>query len=106
MPDFGDTLAKGLANQVSKVQAPALQLASSLKMNLNPASGMVGKSDFAAIPAGIKTIPPSVTQSQQQIVVYVQSPDIKLDGDSVVHKIGTRMVKKMRQQGPVRQGLH
>jgi tape measure domain-containing protein len=96
MPDFGDALAKGLGDQISKVQAPALKLASQLALSINP--------NVAALPAGISAIPANIAGAAQPVQV-VFNPVITLDGKQISNNTMTRMVKSTRISGPIRSNL-
>jgi tape measure domain-containing protein len=95
MPDFGDTLAKGLGDQINKIQAPALKLASQLALSINP--------NVAALPAGISAIPASIgASSPQSAPIIVQN---YIDGKQITNATMTRMVKSTRISGPIRSNL-
>jgi hypothetical protein len=92
MPDFMDLLAKGMNDNLSKIQAPTLKLATSLAMTLSP--GMGGA--LGALPVGVSAIPASVTTSQQQIIINVPPNPVNLDGRLVSRALMPSLTNHIR----------
>ena len=100
MPDFGDLLSKGLANQVSKVQAPALQLASTMAMSISPLQG-----GLTALPAGARAIPSSIvsqSSASRSGEIHVHN---YIDGKEITNNVGPRIIKTTRTSGPIRSNV-
>jgi phage-related protein len=100
MPDFGDLLSKGLANQVSKIQAPALQLASVMAMSISPLQG-----GLTALPAGARAIPSSIASQSSASrggEIHIHN---YIDGKEITNNVGPRIIKTTRTSGPIRSNV-
>ena len=92
MPDFGDLLAKGMNDQLNKVSGASLKLASTMTMNLNPASN----AGLTALPAGVSGVPSSIGGSPPiNITVQVQSDTI-VDGHQLAGRLMQPIVNHIR----------
>jgi hypothetical protein len=96
MPDFGDLLAKGLNDQLSKISGASLKLATSMAVNMNPG--------LTAIPAGVSGVPSSLSQSNssQNGPIIIQNI---IDGKEITNNAANRIIKGTRVSGPIRSNL-
>ena len=95
---FGMGIADGIRRSVPHVQAASALLAASMGGNYQGSYSLSGSAfGGGRYPTGGHTI--------NNIVVYVQSPDVKLDGASVTDRLMRRASTDVRRHGgPIRNG--
>lgn len=89
-------ISEGMLASMPKLNASLAMLVKPISTSLAPAS-IAPSSNYASLGFG--------SNQQPNIYVNVESPDLILDGEKVTQKIGPRVVKGARVNGPLRSGL-